>query len=161
MRPPAKHAAPKPVQHLAPDVAETAGMTVPVLPPERSYRLRRMRLWLRSPPPWRRFRYRRQRARRGWSDRDVYGLCAYLAEVIAGTVTQLRTTTHSYPLGMTAEEWDGILTRVAGPLSTYGSWDHLVDEETWEEQVARVTAAQDKVRDALRLLADHFNDLWD
>lgn len=62
--------------------------------------------------PIRRWKWRRQRARNGYADNDVWGLHSYLAEVIIGSVAQLREIAHGHPVEISFEEWIQILQEI-------------------------------------------------
>lgn len=110
-------------------------------------------------PPWRRARHRIQRARRGWSDRDAVTLHVYLAQVIAGTTGRLAGTTWSTPMGMTLQDWMGVLHTISAAFTAYTS-PGREGADGWEEQLADAIAARDQVQGALKLLAEHYGDLW-
>jgi hypothetical protein len=108
---------------------------------------------------WERLRWRWQRATRGYSDRDVWGLHSYLGPLIAGAVTQLRDQGRSHPLGMSEEEWKTLLTRIAEPLAR--EWDRVIETETPEVHRERRDREYRETVTALHLMADHWGDLWD
>lgn len=100
-------------------------------------------------------RYFIQRGRRGYSDRDVWSLDAYLADVIAGSVTQLRRTDHGYP-GMFdgPEPWEKILDEIVEGFSNAREpWDfHSPEQEA--ERKAKLDLAMDHFK-------KYFHSLWD
>lgn len=127
---------------------------------EAFWRVRRTARDVRRARPLRRARWAVQRARRGYSDRDVWGFDTYLAGVISGGVRQLAHG-HSYPMDMTPEEWVDILTRIADPLDQWVAGDEHADGETTEQYVQRREAEYKAAQDALRLMADRLGNLWD
>lgn len=54
-----------------------------------------------------------QRAKYGWCDRDLWNLDWTLGNYIASSVNELANRTHGYPHGLSPEEWDRILRRIA------------------------------------------------
>jgi hypothetical protein len=56
-----------------------------------------MRPWHWPEGVYRSVKYAVQRARRGYSDRDVWSLDHYLARVLAGGLRRLADTTHGHP----------------------------------------------------------------
>lgn len=98
------------------------------------------------------FRMKWQRAQRGWSDEDVWGLNFYLTEVIAGSVREMRRISHGYPNGITAEEWDQILNEIAegmdAALVMLNDWD-------WPE------GGEEKFNRAMAHLTKWWAALWD
>jgi hypothetical protein len=123
------------------------------------WRLKRSARELWHVPPWRRLKWRWQRAMRGWSDRDVWNLDSYLAAVISGSVAQLREEVHGYPAEMTFDDWKDVLDRISGPLAV--DWDRIVDGETPQEGLAREKWEAAAQVAALHLFAEHFHGLWD
>ncbi|MDQ2875077.1 MAG: hypothetical protein M3Y33_09910 [Actinomycetota bacterium] len=103
-------------------------------------------------------RWRRQRAERGWSSRDAWGLDDYLGSVISSSVTYLRDHGHGYPGGSSEDEWRDELTRIAEPLAV-DQWRDVRDSGA--ERRAREEREYRAKQDALRLLADCWGDLWD
>ena len=110
----------------------------------------------RAGPPWTRLVWAWQRARRGWSDRDLWSLDAYLCGVIAGSLTDLRDSGHGGPGDLTPTEWRALLARIAEPLAAYSKWRSRVDARPEDEAAVRAPA-----QEAIRLLADRVGDLWD
>lgn len=91
-----------------------------------------------------------QRARRGYSEADVWGLDYYLLRVMIGTVKELREITHGHPTDLTAEKWDAILAEIVSGLEGVGDDFWNVSEEQ-----------QKSFRKSLRLMAKHWFSLWD
>lgn len=101
--------------------------------------------------PLRRTRWAVQRARRGYSDSDVWGFDTYLAEVIAGGVAQLRVSRHGYPPELGGvEEWGRILAKIETGFRAY------LDDDWWKDDARRA-----QVTEARELLIKWFADLWD
>ena len=75
------------------------------------------------PCPIDRIRYWIQRARRGYSDEDIWGFQDYLARVIAGGIGQLRNRTRGHPGTISAEEWENILTTIEDGFCEYAETD--------------------------------------
>jgi len=97
--------------------------------------------------------YRQQRADRGFSDMDVWGLHQWLATVIAGSVDELRRIQYGYPGSITPEEWDVVLEKIArgfrGSVEIEGQ---LQDDSPH---------AREQLDEAFDLLKQWFFDLWD
>lgn len=113
-----------------------------------------------SPRPWLRLYWRWQRSCRGWSDRDVWSLDRYLAQVVAGSVRQLRDVAHSYPVDMTPQEWEQALTRIIEPLEIYAA-DRFYPDESINALAAREDKEYRDVVEAMHELASVFGSLWD
>ncbi|WP_183068972.1 hypothetical protein [Streptomyces sp. gCLA4] len=98
----------------------------------------------------------RQRARRGYSERDLWSFDAYICGVIGNGVRDLRAIKHGYPAHMTPEEWDAVLGRISDPLLDYAE-HHLDLSEGYEVMTARHDAA----REALHPFAENLGSMWD
>ena len=59
-----------------------------------------------KPKEW---KWNRQRAKRGYSDCDVWGFYHHLSDVIYGGLKQLKDNLHGYPPEITFEEWQSKL----------------------------------------------------
>jgi len=119
--------------------------------PRRTYwYLRRNLGKLARPQPWVRLRWRYQRSKRGWADRDVWSLDSYLAKLIGSSIASLRNHGHGYPSDITLEQWDDVLTRISEPLLAY--------HKHWDDYDNRYI---EEAQQALRLLAEHFPSCWD
>lgn len=114
------------------------------------YRLKELWHWRRVP------RWTWQRARRGYSDRDLWSLDTYICGVVGAGVEHLRRVSHGHPADLTEDEWDDILTRISGPLLAYSS-EKFEDGYTYDEEMARYEAA----REAMHLFAEHLGGMWD
>jgi len=100
----------------------------------------------------RQLKYKVQRAQRGWSDQDTWGLDLFLTDVIVGGVEQLRKTGLSH--GVTdSEEWDTVLRDIVSGFKLRQGVVRDFRVATPED-----VAAMDRAWDLLRL---HFSDLWD
>lgn len=53
-----------------------------------------------------------QRGKRGWSDRDTWGLCYHLADVIHETIYHLKEIHHGHPGYLTEGKWIDILNEI-------------------------------------------------
>lgn len=62
---------------------------------------------------FRKIKWAYQRAKYGWCDRDLWNLDWTLGNYIASSVNELANRTHGYPHGLSPEEWDRILRRIA------------------------------------------------
>lgn len=130
-----------------------------------------------------RCRYRAQRARRGWSDRDAYDVARHLAAVAAGMLEHLADTTVGWPCNdryRTPEDWQRALRTHAQALAAYvhdPEDDVLLD--TWgavavdpdgdadaldaarSAWAARAEARAEAAAAAMHWIADNFDLLWD
>ncbi|OII61171.1 hypothetical protein BJP40_06490 [Streptomyces sp. CC53] len=127
---------------------------------EHPWRCRWGRVWRRAGDVWRAVRlepvWAWQRARRGYSERDLWSLDTYIAGVVGAGVQHLKEVKHSHPVEVTEQEWDDILDRIAGPLLAYaeGKFDPGL---SFEDELVQYEAA----REAMRLFAEHLGSMWD
>ncbi len=106
---------------------------------------------------WRAVRRFVQRGRRGWSDTDVDSLHHWLAEVIGGSVAELRATSHAMPDGLTEQEWDQVLASIAAGMDTWARSDGTTAALGDDGGVRRGS----DIDEALRLLRRWWPNLWD
>lgn len=113
-------------------------------------RLRRARVVAAREPRW-----AWQRARHGYSRRDLWSFDTYIAGVIGRACIDLRDTSHGYPNGLTEEEWANVLTGISEPLLEYS--EHKFADLTREEGQEQYEAA----RSAMQWFACRLGDMWD
>ena len=125
--------------------------------------------------PLRHVKWGIQRARRGYSERDVWNLDHYLATVIAGGCRALAADTHGYPNSgpddpFTFEDWQKELRHAADLFQEiadddYGllaAWDVNGDREPKREQYDAIYAREAAVnKEAMEWLTRRFGHLWD
>lgn len=113
-----------------------------------------------------------QRGKRGWSDKDVWNMWYYLAEVIPQMVAYLKKTNHGYPgelwakytkeLGENNEayeaadkEWHEILETITdGFKAAIEMDDHIVRSPEYKE-------AKKRFDKGMKAFHRYFHDLWD
>src|ERR1700678_910209 len=97
--------------------------------------------------------WRRQRAKRGWADRDTWSLDSYIAKVISEMLVYLADHTHSYPGGgsewPTPEDWDTHLRDLARRMTAW-SGDDWCDDDAYATTKA-----------AMAEFAENFGHYWD
>lgn len=95
-----------------------------------------------------------QRARRGWSDADVWSLDSYAARVLGEGIRQLAETGHTWPGDSspwpTPEAWTSYLKKLAADLSGWND-DTFLDNAAFE----RARAAFEEIG------KNAFGHLWD
>jgi len=127
-----------------------------------------------------------QRGRRGWSDRDMWGMAGYLARLNVEMLAELRRIAHGSPAGLSTGDLEGLVdpeglgkieAQIAeidaqigyhGPLDdSYERWMAMLAyfEEGWRAfQTFDETWDDDdwkKFRDMMPLYANWFGGLWD
>jgi hypothetical protein len=96
-----------------------------------------------------------QRARRGWSDYDVWDLDRYIAGILADSLAYLRDHHCGYPSGSTDEVWIATLDEMSKrfKLLRLDYFDFLEQNIPHDEYK--------KALDVFEMLKIHFGDLWD
>lgn len=100
-----------------------------------------------------------QKARRGWSDDELWSLDRSLARRLGAQLTALASTTHGWPQSEkypTFEDWQIALRTAGTALTAYAESLEFHDLDPSEEDFLAEQAA-----DALRWVADNFTALWD
>jgi hypothetical protein len=110
----------------------------------------RWRVWLSGIGRMPRLRVlnRVQRARRGWGVIDRWNLGHHLAMVISTSTADLAATAWSHPGSMSGDEWSEVLGRISRGFSHYGYYDMTPEQ-------------REELDEALVLLREHFDHLWD
>ena len=122
-----------------------------------------------------------QRAIRGWADEDTWGLCDYLADVIAQTVNHLKNTQHGMPADLTEGQWADTLNKIRDTfeIAKRITDDDLYlienkkDREKWEEILKKLNKKHktnqrcmsdneiNEYREGWKLFQKYFFNLWD
>jgi len=130
---------------------------------------------------FRKIKWSCQRAIRGYCDYDLYNFDYTLGNYIAGALSMLRKKTHGYPMGMTEEEWDTILSRISYDFYLAADEDEWFNpyEDEWyktlesnknyveiakkyyEYEDRNFNMRATRKQDGFRILEKHFFDLWD
>lgn len=101
-----------------------------------------------------------QRARRGFSDEDLWSFDHYICEVLSKGLHRLADTTHSYPGEWngyaTPEEWDDNLRTLSKALGGWTSHS-IMDADSYEQELELYQNAQA----ALHKVADDLGSMWD
>lgn len=80
-----------------------------------------------------------QRGRRGWSSRDTWSFCYYLADVISEGLKHLKKYNHGHPGDITEEGWNKVLDHIIKTFETVkyiddGIYYYIPSEEFTEEK---------------------------
>lgn len=92
-----------------------------------------------------------QRAQRGWSDADTWGLHVHLAEVILGATRQMRKDAYGHPSEITFDEWVEILDQIGDGMEAALALDNTGE---WPE------GGEEKFKKAMSLLEHWWFGLW-
>ena len=109
-----------------------------------------------------------QRGRRGWSDRDVWSLDNYFADVISQGVDHLRKNCHGYPSNLSDKEWNSILETISEGFKL----SVTIDDDLFIEDCKNDSLTNDQIREkykervekiskAFDLFKEYFRSLWD
>ena len=132
---------------------------------------------------FRRFKWAFQRAVRGYCDYDIWELYPFYCNLIRETLHTLADTTNSYPQGMTHIEWQRYLYLAAGcfhrandknsvyskpMMKKWAEHNRLYPNEhnpylkaMQEEAKQNHLLRQRDLDKGLKMISDHFYDLWD
>lgn len=94
-----------------------------------------------------------QRGKRGYSDRDVWNLDYYLAELISNSLKDLEKNRHSYPMNLTDKQWKIVLSDI---IFTFEKEKEIkeADVQLTKEELLRYNRGW-------RLFKKYFRSLWD
>lgn len=93
--------------------------------------LARIKWWFR------RRKYIKERAQKGWSRYDAWDFDTYLAMVISGALEYLAHSHMSHPLDVTPEEWTERLQYIADCFKQYTEEPECPAYTAWHESVCR------------------------
>lgn len=122
-----------------------------------------------------------QRAIRGWADEDTWGLCDYLADVIAQSVYHLKKTSHGMPADLTEGQWVDILNKIRDTFEIAKRItdddlyliENIPDRERWEEILKKLNKKHGinqrcmsekeihEYKEGWKLFQKYFFNLWD
>ena len=93
--------------------------------------LTRIKWWFR------RRKYIKERAEKGWSSYDVWDFDTYLAQLIGGALEFLAQNHMSHPHDRTPEEWSAQLQYIADCFKQYNEEKDCPSYTAWHESVCR------------------------
>ena len=145
--------------------------------------LARIKWWFK------RRKYIKERAKKGWSSYDAWDFDVYLAQVISGALEFLSKSHMSHPFDRTPEEWSAQLQYIADCFkqyieepesSAYEAWHASVQREeskpgcvtvsggdedllrAWQEEEKRNHENKmKKLKEGFDLLCEVYPNLWD
>jgi hypothetical protein len=96
--------------------------------------------------------HRRQRRKSGWSVYDAWSADGHILRIIGEIALYYREHKAGYPVGISEDEWNDILTRIGEPLIDYANrqFEAQFDDPMWE-----------KATKALKLFAKWHAHFWD
>lgn len=117
-----------------------------------------------------------QRAKRGYSDCDIWGLDGYLIDILINGISQLKNNLCGYPASMNSiKEWEEVLDKM---IDGFKLSQTLINNDCYfdipkdrgkelsdiiKKYDIKVFTKEDRELhdNAFKLLAKHFYDLWD
>ena len=138
--------------------------------------LARIKWWFRKR------KYIKQRAERGWSDYDTWDFDTYLAMVIGDGLAHLADAHMSHPWDYTPEEWSEKLTYISKCFKQYTEDYESPSYEKWasairlgadpstlqdlsaewhKEDLAQYEEKMKRLKEGFDLLYEVFTNLWD
>ena len=126
-------------------------------------------LWVRIRDWCRDLRYRCQRFKKGYSDRDVWELRDWFIRNVKPMLRELSAKAYNYPEEAGEEQWNKILLEMADLLDVMDIWDDtaackhvgLEPEDKSPEAIRLISAEKEKAKERFFYLFNKwFNDLW-
>lgn len=132
------------------------------------------------------FKYKIQRANRGWADCDTWSLDIYLSEWLPDALRHLKKTKHGVPCDMfketddtsnneciedVAKRWDNVMDKMILAFEAnlriidlsyedeLGPWDN--SKERFEKTQELIKRDEQIFEEGMELFVKHFSSLWD
>lgn len=101
-----------------------------------------------------------QRGRRGYSDRDTWGMDDYLLSVVPPMIHSIRSHRMGHPIGLTDAKWEEILRLIEeGFIAKKEVHDCMCTSvKDWP---AFAKEREEKFKVAMRYFGKYFSNLWD
>lgn len=95
---------------------------------------------------------KKEKSKKGYNYQDLWNMDMYLLDLFARMLYELSRTTTSYPAGMTHEEWQNYLNKMA--------YDFIkINKQIGFGRVSKETRKD--FEDVMQRFTEHFFDLWD
>ena len=126
-------------------------------------------LWVRVKDRWDDLRYRCQRFKKGYSDRDVWEMRDWFIQTAKPMLRELSAKACNYPEEAGEEQWREILQEMADLLEIMDIWDDtaarkqagLAPDDKSMEAAELISAEKVKARDRFfSLFSKWFYDMW-
>lgn len=114
-------------------------------------------------------RYRGQRFKKGYSDRDVWEMRDWFIQTAKPMLRELSFKAYNYPEEAGEEQWREILAEMADLLEIMDVWDDtearksagIADGDNSTETLRRISAEKEKAKECFFFLFNKwFYDLW-
>ena len=126
-------------------------------------------LWSCLADSWNDLRYRCQRFRKGYSDRDVWEMRDWFIQTAKPMLRELSAKAYNYPEEADEEQWREILLEMADLLEIMDIWDDAAArkqagvgaEDKSEIAVQLISTEKEKAKNRFFFLFNKwFDDLW-
>ena len=125
--------------------------------------------WVRIEEKWKNLRYRSQRFKKGYSDRDVWEMRDWFIQTAKPMLRELSAKAYNYPEEAGEERWREILLEMADLLEVMDIWDDAaarkqagveVDDKS-ETAVQLISTEKEKAKNHFFFLFNKwFYDMW-
>jgi len=115
-------------------------------------------------------KWRRQRAKRGWADCDIWDMYAYLGKVISEMLIEMKRIQHDYPTHLTEYIWDYLVDQMISGFQLVADQDNDFisieglegkPRELLEVKYAKEIRNNKKLERSLELFKKNFLNLCD
>ena len=126
-------------------------------------------VWVRIEERWNNLRYRCQRFKKGYSDRDVWEMRDWFIRTAKPMLRELSSKAYNYPEEVGEDQWREILLEMADLLEVMDIWEDGValkaagiDEHDKSEEAYRlINDEKEKAKNRFFFLFNkYFYDLW-
>ena len=125
--------------------------------------------WVRIEEKWKNLRYRSQRFKKGYSDRDVWEMRDWFIQTAKPMLRELSAKAYNYPEEASEEQWREILLEMADLLETMDVWDDTAarksagaaENDNSTEALWQISAEKRRAKERFFFLFNKwFYDLW-
>ena len=125
--------------------------------------------WVRIEEKWKNLRYRSQRFKKGYSDRDVWEMRDWFIQTAKPMLRELSAKAYNYPEEAGEEQWREILLEMADLLEIMDVWDDTaarkqagVEADDKSQTGAQlISAEKEKAKNRFFFLfSKWFYDMW-
>ncbi len=118
---------------------------------------------------WNDFRYRCQRFKKGYSDRDVWEMRHWFIQTVQPMLRELSVRAYNYPEEAGEEQWHEILWEMADLLEVMDFWDDtaarkqagLAPDDKSPEAFQMISIEKERAKNRFfSLFSEWFYDMW-
>ncbi len=126
--------------------------------------------WIKDRPRYTKYFF--QRAKRGYADNDVWGLCDHICDIMVGGTKQLRKYNVGHPVGLSDKSWKQVLKdiedgfkagkRLSDGISYIPAKSKKLKGKAYiKEYNRRQKPDEKKFNKGMKLMHKYFFNLWD